>query len=466
MFQPAFIASQGMTWVSSNHDMLTAAKAQVKMGTCADVEACCAFIGCTTELFAFSYPGAGLFVVGGAASVLVYTVALALIETRTFPELWARLKGDREVGPHDDDERYSDPLDADVVAEARRVASGSLTEKITVARARKTFTTPSGGCCGSGSTVTRAVDNVSLAIPAGECFGLLGVNGAGKTTLFKMLTGEHSVGSGQILVGGHSVASQLQQVQKRIGYVPQFDALIGYMTGRELLQMYCKIRGVAASFAPALVDGLLRDLNLTRHADKPCETYSGGNKRKLGVAVALVGDPEILLLDEPTTGMDPGSRRFLWNVILRLAQGGRCIVLTTHSMEECEALCTRLTIMVNGKLQCLGSPQHLKDRFGNGYMIKVTAGVSIKATSIDGVVRAVCMAFPECQVEAIHQRTASLKLENDGVELSLAAIFQMLERLKSENGVSDYSCSQTSLEQIFLRFARESSGSGEGGEGE
>ena len=100
-------------------------------------------------------------------------------------------------------------------------------------------------------------------------------------------------------------------------------------------------------------------------------TYSGGNKRKLSTAIALVGNPSIVFLDEPTSGMDPGARRFLWNTVLQMVRGGQAVVLTSHSMEECEALCTRLGIMVNGQFKCLGSIQHLKNRFGSGYSLTI-----------------------------------------------------------------------------------------------
>ena len=227
------------------------------------------------------------------------------------------------------------------------------------------------------------------------------------------------------------------------------------MTGRELLTFFAGLKGLQRNSIPANVDRLIRLLNLVKHADKPCKTYSGGNKRKLSVAVALVGSPRIVLLDEPTTGMDPGSRRFLWNVILGLVRDGCCVVLTTHSMEECEALCSRLTIMVRGQLQCLGSPQHLKNRFGSGYMARIVAGDSSNgAANLDAIVARLNELLPvPAQVEDQHTNTATLKIDSS---VALADIFELLDRMKRELGLSDYSCSQTSLEQIFLRYARES----------
>ncbi|KAK2502159.1 hypothetical protein MC885_015949 [Smutsia gigantea] len=229
-----------------------------------------------------------------------------------------------------------------------------------------------------------AVDRLCLGVRPGECFGLLGVNGAGKTSTFKMLTGDESSTGGEAFVNGHSILKELLQVQQSVGYCPQFDALFDELTAREHLQLYTRLRGVpwkdeARVRAPGrgggrrrgraltsaltqVVEWALQKLELAKHADKPAGTYSGGNKRKLSAAIALIGHPAFVFLDEPTTGMDPKARRFLWNLILDLIKTGRSVVLTSHSMEECEALCTRLAIMVNGRLRCLGSIQHLKNR--------------------------------------------------------------------------------------------------------
>lgn len=147
-----------------------------------------------------------------------------------------------------------------------------------------------------------------------------------------------------------------------MGYCPQSDAIFELLTGREHLELFARLRGVREAKVAQTVSLGLAHLGLQQYADWPAGTYSVGNKRKLATAVALVGDPPVVFLDEPTTGMEPGARRFLWNNLLAMVQEGRSVVLTSHSMEECEALCTRLAIMVNGWFCCLGSPQHLKGR--------------------------------------------------------------------------------------------------------
>ncbi|XP_074834153.1 phospholipid-transporting ATPase ABCA7 isoform X2 [Carettochelys insculpta] len=207
-----------------------------------------------------------------------------------------------------------------------------------------------------------AVDRLCVGIPPGECFGLLGVNGAGKTSTFKMLTGDTGVSLGDACLKGHSVLSNLQSVHQHMGYCPQFDAINPLLTGREHLEFYCHLRGVPAEETPRVAQWGISKLGLAQYADRPAGGYSGGNKRKLSTAIALLGAPPVIFLDEPTTGMDPRARRFLWNCILSVIKEGRSVVLTSHSMEECEALCTRMAIMVNGRFRCLGSVQHLKNR--------------------------------------------------------------------------------------------------------
>lgn len=210
-----------------------------------------------------------------------------------------------------------------------------------------------------------------LVLFRSECFGLLGVNGAGKTSTFKMLTGDVKISSGEAFVRGISLKTDMPDVHKIIGYCPQFDALIEDLTGRETLEMFALLRGVRRNEINALSIRLANELNFMKHIDKKVMEYSGGNKRKLSTAVALIGNPVVVYLDEPTTGMDPGAKRHLWNMVSKIRSSGKSIVLTSHSMEECEALCTRLAIMVNGEFKCLGSTQHLKNKFSKGFLLTV-----------------------------------------------------------------------------------------------
>ncbi|KAG0722164.1 ATP-binding cassette sub-family A member 3 [Chionoecetes opilio] len=174
---------------------------------------------------------------------------------------------------------------------------------------------------------------------------------------------------GDAFVNTYSIRGNIKKVRQDIGYCPQFDALLDHLTGRETLRMFARLRGVPERFIDSTIKSLGEDLLITQHLENLFKNYSGGNKRKLSTGVALVGDPPLVLLDEPSSGMDPVARRLLWDVLTSVRDGGRSIILTSHSMEECEALCTRLAIMVNGKFCCLGSPQHLKSKFSEGYSI-------------------------------------------------------------------------------------------------
>ncbi|XP_035203975.1 phospholipid-transporting ATPase ABCA7 isoform X2 [Oxyura jamaicensis] len=312
-----------------------------------------------------------------------------------------------------------------------------------------------------------AVDRLCLAIPAGECFGLLGVNGAGKTSTFKMLTGDTEVTLGEAWLKGHSLSSvpatsspcpssrsvltDLQSVHQNMGYCPQFDAITDLLTGREHLEFYSRLRGVPEEEIPRVAQWGIAKLGLEPHADRPAGKYSGGNKRKLSTAIALIGCPPVIFLDEPTTGMDPGARRFLWDCILSLVKEGRSVVLTSHSMEECEALCTRMAIMVNGRFRCLGSVQHLKNRFGDGYTVVVRVGGP--GTALGPVEGLVQRCLPGAVLQERHGGTLHYRLPSRSC--SLASVFGVLAAHRGPCRIEDYSVSQTTLDQVFVRFARE-----------
>jgi ABC-type multidrug transport system ATPase subunit len=224
-------------------------------------------------------------------------------------------------------------------------------------------------------------------VPDGECFGLLGVNGAGKTTTFKMLTTDLAPTDGGIFVKGRDgsyidALNDKSQYWNQIGYCPQFDALYDELTPAEHISLFARIKGVKHIHENHLIECLLKRLDLVQYCNKPAGQLSLGNRRKLSTALALVGNPSIILLDEPTSGQDPVSRRRLWEEILNLTrQKGRSVLLTSHSMEECEALCTRLAIMVDGKFKCMGSVQHLKTKFGEGYTLTVKIRDRVAAAS-------------------------------------------------------------------------------------
>uniref|UniRef100_A0A8C9ZJ78 P-type phospholipid transporter n=1 Tax=Sander lucioperca TaxID=283035 RepID=A0A8C9ZJ78_SANLU len=272
-----------------------------------------------------------------------------------------------------------------------------------------------------------AVDRLCVGIPPGECFGLLGVNGAGKTTTFKMLTGDTMVTSGEAFLAGKSILREIDVVHQNMGYCPQFDSINELLTGREHLELYAVLRGVPEKEVCDVAEWGIRKLGLLKYSDKAAGSYSGGNMRKLSTAMALIGAPPVVFLDEPTTGMDPKARRALWNCIHSIIKEGRSVVLTSHSMEECEALCTRMAIMVNGRFRCLGSVQHLKNRFGDGYTIILRVG------------------GPDADLLPVMKFIES--------ELSGSTLKEKHRNMLIE----DYSVTQTTLDQVFVNFAKDQS---------
>jgi energy-coupling factor transporter ATP-binding protein EcfA2 len=184
-------------------------------------------------------------------------------------------------------------------------------------------------------------------------------------------------------------------------------------------------------------------------ADRMSGDFSGGNKRKLSTAIALIGDPSLICLDEPTSGMDAKARRLLWNDILSLIKENRIVILTSHSMEECEALCTRLVIMVNGQFKCLGSPQHLKRKFGNGYKLAVRIYNENDKQLFFDFMRT---QFPFSTIQESHKNLFEYILPFESTKLS--DIFGKLEKNRDQLKIKDYSVSQTTLDQIFVNFAK------------
>lgn len=220
-----------------------------------------------------------------------------------------------------------------------------------------------------------AVEKISFGLDAGECFALLGVNGAGKSTTFKSLTSEVEPTSGSIHVGSFDIRKNFNKIKKLIGYCPQTNPIVEYMSVEENIEYFARIKGIPKDKRGELIERAIKQLDLTIHRKKMAGTLSGGNKRKLSVAQAIVGSPPIILLDEPSAGMDPEARRFMWRVVGQIASDKTsAVILTTHSMEEAEALSSKMGIMVKGGIfKCFGTPQHIKDKFGTGFVIEIKA---------------------------------------------------------------------------------------------
>ncbi|KAM9324762.1 retinal-specific phospholipid-transporting ATPase ABCA4 [Gastrophryne carolinensis] len=385
-----------------------------------------------TNPFQWEFLGKNIFAM--AVEGVVYFAFNLLIQNNFFLTAWFADSPKEQVEGEDED----------VAQERLRVLKGG--GKNDILRLRELTKVYSG-------KHTPAVDRLCVGVRPGECFGLLGVNGAGKTTTFKMLTGDINVTSGDATVAGYSILKEITDVHQNMGYCPQFDAIDELLTGREHLQLYGRLRGVPEEEVDTVADWGIEKLGLKKYADQPAGTYSGGNKRKLSTAIALIGCPPVVLLDEPTTGMDPQSRRFLWNSIVSIIKEGRAVVLTSHSMEECEALCTRLAIMVKGNFKCLGTIQHLKYKFGDGYIVTLKVksqkpGVAPDPGPAEKFIQA---NFPGSLQREKHYNMLQYQISSS----SLARVFQLLISNKDSLNIEEYSVSQTTLDQVFVNFAKQ-----------
>jgi lipooligosaccharide transport system ATP-binding protein len=222
------------------------------------------------------------------------------------------------------------------------------------------------------NVVVRGID---LTLAPGECFGLLGPNGAGKTTTLRLCLGLTAPDAGEIRMLGHPVPAAAREARQRVGVVPQTDNLDPDFTARENLLVYGRYFGLPRAQIEARIPQLLEFAGLATRGDARIQTLSGGMKRRLALARALVNDPDLIFLDEPTTGLDPQARHLIWQRLKQLIAQGKTIFLTTHFMDEAERLCTRLAVMDHGRLIATGTPAeliaahiepHVVEVFGDG----------------------------------------------------------------------------------------------------
>jgi ABC-2 type transport system ATP-binding protein len=222
----------------------------------------------------------------------------------------------------------------------------------------------------------KAVDDLSLKVEEGELFGMLGPNGAGKTTVINILCGLTKPTGGTVKVGDYDVQEEGGKVRDMIGVCPQETAVYPYLTGAENVELFGNLQGMDKETLKRRQTMLLEKMGLAQDAKRKAEKYSGGMKRRLSLILALIHNPQIAFLDEPTVAMDPQSRHAVWDFIRELKKDGKTIVLTTHYMEEAEALCDRVGIIDHGKLIALGAPKGLTSEGGvanlEEFFIKLT----------------------------------------------------------------------------------------------
>ena len=305
-----------------------------------------------------------------AAGFVVYTIILVFIE---FFSYYSGKVDDSKLTTEVNDSQVLNEIEianneSEIIGVTDENGQSNKVEyAIRIKNLKKDYST---GMC---SKPTTAIKNMSFCVQHGECFGLLGLNGAGKTTTFKCITQELSPTHGKIYINGRDMRNNFSELSSIFGYCPQFDAIFEYMTVYENLEFYGKIKGIKEEYLDKVVNAMIEEMSLGEFTTKIAGKLSGGNKRKLSVAVSFLCSPPIVLLDEPSTGMDPEARRFMWSVIHKISTKGKkaSVIMTTHSMDEAETLCKRMAIMVNGEFVCLGRSGQIKEKYGYGYEVEV-----------------------------------------------------------------------------------------------
>ncbi|RYH22368.1 ATP-binding cassette domain-containing protein [archaeon] len=394
-----------------------------------------AFLDTTGNYSSFlsNFPPVGatvVFVLAESAAYLAYAYytdaeSIAKLEPATDPTF---------------DPRCLETLDEDVIAERECTVASDRSEPLRIDRLRKVFPPKRPGQRG-----VIAAEDVCFKVEGGEIFGLLGANGAGKTTVLSMLTRHLVPSSGDASITQHSILSDFSKGASHMGVVTQNNSLWDRLSVEAHLKLFARLRGVPEDLVDKVVEGTIDQLELTPHRKKLAMRLSGGMKRKLCVAIALIGDPEVVLLDEPSAGLDPVSRRNLWSVILR-TMSQRAVILTTHSMDEAEALCKRIGIMVKGQLRALGTKQHLKNKFGSGFELTVKLHVQDIVSQMEETTTFVTQMFPSATLLAENGGLLTYQIPRE--EMKMGVAFTALEQHKKRLNIEDYTVAQPTLEQV------------------
>ncbi|KAK4798927.1 hypothetical protein SAY86_024292 [Trapa natans] len=365
------------------------------------------------------------------------------------------------------------PDDEDVLAEETSVkaqARGEETDSDVAVQIRGLVKTYPGttkiGCCKCKKTSSyHALKGLWVNFAKNQLFCLLGPNGAGKTTVINCLTGITPVTGGDALIYGYSIRNSvgMSNIRKIIGVCPQFDILWDLLTGQEHLYLFANIKGLSPASIGLVVKKSIEEVRLTEAGKVRAGSYSGGMKRRLSVAIALIGDPKLVILDEPTTGMDPITRRHVWDIIEN-AKKGRAIILTTHSMEEADILSDRIGIMAKGRLRCIGTSIRLKSRFGTGFITNVNFSGNGKGDSSIGD-EVVSSAKQEAVKQFFKTHLDVLPKEENKAFLTfviphdreglLTRFFADLRERENKFGISDIQLGLTTLEEVFLNIAKQ-----------
>jgi ABC-type multidrug transport system ATPase subunit len=437
-----------------------------------------------------SYPGA-LRVYGGPILYLIIQAIVLLIVLVWWDSGYKPpfLAGNRSKATHSEEDL--EHTDAAVLAEIRRAEQSS--DNLRVLHLHKTFGT------------NHAVNDITFGVPQGQVFALLGPNGAGKSTTISLIRGDvhPNRNGGDVLIEDISIIAKRAQARGHLGVCPQYDAMDS-MTVREHLTFYARARGVAN--VATNIDAVLAATGLNRFADRLAHKLSGGNKRKLSLGIALMGNPSVLLLDEPSSGMDAAAKRVMWRTLLGVAAPGRALLITTHSMEEADKLATRVGIMKR-KMLALGTVRELGNQYGDAWVVQLVLksapetteqemdgvkewvrrnvpGVQMDkwgsrggghgqlrfrvlkgadgSTGVDTHVRDEKSGDAETQIEEVNTHSTVTRMGSGADVGGIPGLIELLEANREELGLEYYSVSPTTLDEVFLRVVGEEEEEGSG----
>ena len=311
-----------------------------------------------------------------------------------------------------------------------------------------------------------AVNHLNLTLYESQISCLLGHNGAGKSSTVSVMTGLFPPTSGDVFIYGHSIVNDMKGARQSIGICPQHNILFNSLTVSEHLRFFMRIKGIKPD--RTAVERHAEEIGLTDFLNTRSVALSGGNKRKLSVSIALCADPRFLLLDEPTSAVDPASRRAIWE-LLREKRKGRVTLLTTHFMDEAELLADRIAVLKAGKLQCVGSPVFLKERFGLGYNLTIVIeplsekeGHSTFLSQLKNLTEFVQRVIPGTEKVRVSGKEVTYRIPR-GSENLLPDMFDAIEQEKVELGIGAFGIQDSSLEQVFLQLAEDEDGGEDGG---
>ena len=296
-----------------------------------------------------------------------------------------------------------------------------------------------------------AVDSLSLDIYHGQITAILGHNGAGKTTLVSMLTGLIPMTSGEMRVRDWYLSQNMTEIRKMLGVCPQHNILYPELTVSEHLYLYAVFKGVLSEKREKEVSDIMIKFNLVSHADALADTLSGGEKRKLCIAIALIGDSKIVILDEPTSGLDVSARRQLWDILKTLREN-RIVILTTHYMQEADMLADRIVIMNEGRIMCSGTSHFLKNRFGVGYYLTIFKEPGADNEAIEKFIKGL---LPNVEIVSEANSEISFRLPRSDSSL-LSGAFDEIDGKKELYLIKSYVISLSTLEEVFIKVSQQS----------